>query len=76
MAALPLAKKGQLAERWGGDPPEALWRGLAIFESALNRVEAHDIRADREERERERAEYEAKRGVALAVARPRPRRNR
>lgn len=58
-AAYPWAKRGEMVARYGGDPPEALLRGVQILDSALSRVEAHDIRKERDERERERAQQDA-----------------
>lgn len=44
------------------DPPHALMVGIEVYDSALNAVQAHDIREDREQRERERKQSELKRG--------------
>lgn len=47
-------KGGQLATVWGADPPAALVRGIEVYDAALNAVQAHDLRKERERREQER----------------------
>lgn len=69
------AEKGELATRYGGDPPEALLRGVEVFRSALAKVRAHDDAEDRERAEQERARN-AKAPTALPPARPSARRGR
>lgn len=41
-------------------PPHALIVGIEVYDAALNAVQAHDIREEREARERERAKNDLK----------------
>lgn len=36
--------KGELSARYGGDVPEAIWRGVEVFDAALGAVDAFDLR--------------------------------
>ena len=56
---------------WGDDPPVALIRGLEVYDSALNSVQAHDIREERKRRERENRERELSRQAAKSRGRSR-----
>lgn len=53
MSAWSWWQKGQLEARYRGDPPEAIVRGVSIFDAALNRVKAFDLREDSDRRKRE-----------------------
>jgi hypothetical protein len=53
MSAWAWWQKGQLEAKYGGDPPEAIVRGVSIFDSAINRIKSHDTRDDAEKRRRE-----------------------
>lgn len=46
------------------DPPEALLRGLEVYDAALNAVQGHDLREERKRREKERRERELKSAAA------------
>lgn len=65
-------KDGQLAVRWP-NPPEALLRGLEVYDAALNRVVVHDLEADRKrsdvENDARLAELEANANIA-SINRP------
>ena len=63
-------KAGQLAALWPR-PPLALVRGLEVYDSALNSVQAHDIREERKRRERENRERELSRQAAKSRGRSR-----
>jgi hypothetical protein len=47
-------KTGELEARCGGSVPNALARGIEIYDAALNGVQSFDIRARREAEEQER----------------------
>lgn len=51
-------KVGELSTRYGGRVPERLAWGLEVYDAALNTVQCHDMREDREKREAERRERE------------------
>lgn len=51
-------QKGELATRYPRGVPEALARGVEVFDGAFARVKAHDIELDAKERERKRAELQ------------------
>lgn len=46
-------KRGHLEAHLGGEIPEALRRGIDVYESALNAVLAHDAELDRKKRQAE-----------------------
>jgi hypothetical protein len=53
-------ERGELALKWGDDPPAALMTGIEIYAGALNAIGEHDhqkraARAEQERREREAA---------------------
>jgi hypothetical protein len=52
-------KAQQLTLVWGDDPPAALMRGIEVYDSALNAVQAHDIRKERERRDEDRKRRES-----------------
>jgi hypothetical protein len=54
-------EKGELALKWGDDPPAALMAGIEVYAGALNAVQAHDDQKRAERREQERKEREAQR---------------
>lgn len=64
-------KTGELGTRWGGEIPEALARGIECFDGAINAVQAHDMREEREEREREQRRRELERSVRGGMPRGR-----
>jgi len=59
-------KERQLAAKWGGEDriPAVIVRGIEVYDSALNRVHAHDMRErakrDREEHEQRMAELSSR----------------
>jgi hypothetical protein len=44
MSAHPHWTRGELGTRWGGAVPEALMRGVEIFDRAINAIQNFDIR--------------------------------
>ncbi len=55
-------KARQLSTRWP-DPPVALLRGIEVYDAALNAVQVHDLRKEREKRETAARERELSRQV-------------
>lgn len=47
-------KAGQLEARYAGDVPASIAWGVEVYDAALNSVQVHDMREDREKREAER----------------------
>lgn len=76
--AYPHWKRGELGSLYGGhdNVPAVLLDALAIYESAVNRVQAYDMEARRKQREQEseRAASHAQLGGSFARIAPRPRR--
>ena len=51
-------KVGELTTRYGDRVPERIAWGVEVYDAALNAVQVHDMREDREQREMERREAE------------------
>lgn len=66
--AYPHWRKGALGALYGGDDrvPAVLLDGLATYDAAVHRVQAHDLDAERKRREREAAEQTAAMGSPFA----------
>lgn len=65
--------KGELGAMWGGAIPEALRRGIEIYDSAISAIQAHDMRQPpKGARESTSSGVEVRR-EPLAFARPRRR---
>jgi hypothetical protein len=47
-------KEHQLETRWGGAVPEAIARGVEVYDIALRAVQAHDFRVEQERLDAER----------------------
>lgn len=64
-------KERQLAAKWGGEDriPAVIVRGIEVYDAALNRVRAYDIR---EQAKRDREEHERRMAEMTPRAGPRP----
>lgn len=76
--AYPHWKRGELGTLYGGSDnvPAVLLEALAVYESAVSRVQAYDAEAERKRREQEneRAALQAQLGGSFARSAPRARR--